>query len=164
VYRLGTLTADWPLASLSVTDVIGVVGTALFAVVGLFLLPRLWRDELPRWPEKPPAWWLWGGPLYRGWVRAHAAAVLGCVMFLLVAGVLALTPEQPDGPFVRPAWVVVPCLAALGSCLLVMLCILLFNRPKVLVAPRLRHQQGVVGEWLAAWRRRRDRDRRRAAP
>ncbi len=126
--------------------------TVLIAVGGVRNLPRIWRHEAKHL-DNVPSWWPWGGALWRGYVRAMPTGVIGTIVLLAVFTALALVGEQPSGPFVRPYWVVVPSLVALGLAGAVMLGVVLFNRPKAVVPPHLRDQPGALGEWTGALRR-----------
>lgn len=126
--------------------------TAVFSVMILLALrelPRLWRSG----EQAMPRWWLWGPPLWRGWHRALAVGVVSAAFLVLafVSGVIAdsLLPagvSRSDRLSYFIPFLVLLGLFVLG--LVFMLGIILVNRPKSVVPPRLRDERGAVGEWL----------------
>jgi hypothetical protein len=122
-----------------------VLATAIVLVgFGLWLRfgRRVWRNEW-QWawnPDQVPAWWGYGGPLWRGFVRVSPLS--GASLGLLALAAVLLSLDHPTiyavGQGVGFLAVVVLGLAAL---------IVLFNRPQSLVAPHLRHQPGALAEW-----------------
>jgi hypothetical protein len=122
----------------------------VLSVVGASV--RIWRREVPSIRDVP-AVWPWGAIAWRAYVRCLPSMVVAAVTFLAVFAVLASVPERADGPFARPVAVVVPALTALALSLLVILCVAMFNRPKVLVSRDLRREPGAVAELLARRRR-----------
>lgn len=125
-----------------------------FALIMLGAAVRIWRGEVPGLGDEPAAW-PWGSIAWRAYVRCLPSVVVGGVAFLVLAGVLAIAPERPDGPFARPMIWIVPALAALALSVLVVLCVAVFNRPKCLVSRGLRQEPGAAAELLARRRRRR---------
>jgi hypothetical protein len=119
-------------AGLVISVVICFIASALFIPVG----PRIWRNEWGyAWdPER-------GGPLWRGFVRITiiSGPFLGLTALLNV--VYALSDHRLTAAFRIGAvlWMgLIVCAVT----------IVLFNRPKRLVAPHLRHQPGAIAEWL----------------
>jgi hypothetical protein len=103
---------------------------------------RVWRNEW-KWawnPDQVPDWWDYGGPLWRGFVRI--SPVSGASLGLLALAAVLLSFDHPTiyavGQGVAFLAVVVLGLAGV---------IVLFNRPRSLVAPHLRHQPGALAEW-----------------
>ena len=93
-------------------------------------------------------------------MRAIPSAVLTSVVGLISLPVLLAAPERTHGPFARSAVVVVPLLVLLALATAAMLATALFNRPKWLVAPHLREQEGAAVEiWNRLKSRRRSRRR-----
>jgi hypothetical protein len=106
---------------------------------------RVWRNEW-KWawnPDEVPVWWDHGGPLWRGFVRV--SPVCGGLIGLLAAAAVLLSF---DDPLIYAIGQFVGALAVGGLGLPA--CIVLFNRPKTLVAPHLRHQPGALAEWGGA--------------
>lgn len=149
------------LAIVAWDDWLAVVVAAFFVCVGLWVWPRVWRDQLARGGEHAPGWWPWGEALWQGYRRIFLPSLIlfGVLVVILSSGLFI--PEEPQGPFVRPYWAVIPGLTALGLAGAAMLSTVLFNVPKFLVPPHLRHQPGAVAEWVSAWQRWRQ-GRRRA--
>jgi len=67
----------------------------------LWALPRVWHREWTHL-DRTPYWWRWGDALWRGRVRATPAALVGFGILALTVALMALVPEDPQGPFVRP--------------------------------------------------------------
>jgi hypothetical protein len=134
------------------------IGYAIFMTLGALVFVPLclrgvrlmWREPMRVFAEPFP-WWVWGAPLWRGYVRG--LVTVGATFVIDLIAVLALV-WLPGGDAVVIA--VAPVLLgsiAVGFVLAVT--IVLFNRPRRLVPPYLRDQPGAVSDWLASWRRRR---------
>jgi hypothetical protein len=117
---------------LVISVVICFAACALFIPVG----PRIWRNEWG-YAWDPAS----GGALWRGFVRS--TMISG--PFLGLTGVLNVIYALSDRRTTAMFTVVAMLWMALLVCAVT---IVLFNRPKRLVAPHLRHQPGAVGEWL----------------
>jgi hypothetical protein len=130
------------------------VGALVFVPLCLRGVRSIWREPVRLFAEPFP-WWVWGAPLWRGYVRGMVA--VGATFVTDLVAVMALI-WLPGGDAVVIA--VVPLLVgSLAVGFVLMLTIVLFNRPRRLVPPYLRDQPGAVAEWLGAWR-----ERRRADP
>jgi len=119
-------------AGLVVSVIVCFVAFALSLVIG----PRIWRNK---WDYAwDPAG---GGAMWRGFVRITpiGGPVLG--MTGLVAVIHWLGDGRQTASFAVASVIWVAMLVVVGT-------IVLFNRPKWMVAPHLRRQPGAVGEWL----------------
>lgn len=137
---------------LSVRDWIVAALLLLIVIFGLRNLPRIWRHELRTYDEVN-AYWPWGEAPWRGWVRAMPLSVVWLALVFPLAGLGAVIPEEPAGPFVRPLWWVLPTLGAFALFGVLFAGVVLFNRPRAIVAPHLRTQSGAVEERRRARRR-----------
>ena len=114
---------------------------ALLGLLGLPQLPRLWRHET-NFYDRVPGWWGWGASGWLAWTRSitagalggYAAILLGLYLFF-VSPLLKLS-RQVDLVVI---WVLLPTLLV---CFFLMCTIFLFNVPKFLIPPHLRHQHG----------------------
>jgi hypothetical protein len=115
-------------------------------VAGLVIGRRVWRNEW-RWqafhPDRVPDWWPYGDALWRGWLRL---TVVGWIVVSLIGIGLPLI-QAKEGPLMTIG-TVLACLAFVF--LLMAIPIVLWNRPRVLVIPWLRHQPGALAEWRGA--------------
>lgn len=125
----------------------------MITVGGAWRLPLLWRDRAPGL-RTMPAVWPWGPALWRGYVRGMPSALPVLMLAVISLPLLSAVPEQPEGPFARPLAVVVPFFVIFGLVMGAMLGTVLFNRPKFLVPPHLREQDGAAVELWHALRRR----------
>jgi hypothetical protein len=119
-------------AGLVVSVIVCFVAFAMSLVVG----PRIWRNE---WGYAwDPAG---GGAISRGFARTTpiSGPALG------MTGLLAVIDWLGDG---RTTAIFAVASAIWVAMLVAAVTIVLFNRPKWLVAPHLRRQPGAVGEWL----------------
>ena len=105
---------------------------------------RAWRNEHPWFDTDCRVRWSGGYPSWRGWVR-----VQGVIAPTVFAGGAVIFVVQSTGVH-GGAWEAARAIA--GLVLFVVLGagagVWLFNRPKWLVAPHLRHQPGMVAELL----------------
>lgn len=117
---------------------IGLVSVAV-ANIG-----KLWRNETT-YGRTAPDWWSFGVSVWRGWVQATTALVVGGVL-ILVGGAPAfiLSRDVEDAGLRVPLWYAVPYFVVLGVWLIVVLTIILFNAPKSLVPPHLRREAGLI--------------------
>ena len=86
--------------------------------------------------DRPPAWWAWGGPLWRGWRRREASGALWCVFggaWMLVKDSGGLATDI--------------LLAAVLVSFVLGASVVLVNRPKLLVAEHYRSHPGAIAEW-----------------
>src|SRR5262249_4727713 len=124
---------------------VGLIG-GLWSTKNLALI---WSDRTRRY-DHVPSWWLWGVPLWRGFVRGMPVGIAGWwfVVISYIGILLADLDVMPKD---------VPLFPAGLACLCFFLCVLisLFNWPGILVAPHLRSQHGAFEQWLSHGRRRR---------
>lgn len=90
-----------------------------------------------------PGWWLWGGPLWRGFVRGMPVGIAGwwCPIIAYIAILLANRDLIPKDVPLFPA-------SLAGLCFILCVLISLYNWPTILVPPHLRPQYGAFEEWL----------------
>jgi hypothetical protein len=101
-------------------------------------LPSLWAGR--RRPEDfLPGWWLWGERSWRAIVRASAAFYLSTVL-LLLALVLAVVHNASERSSAVVEWLGRAMLGALVASLFIAVCVIAFNRPRLLVPPRFRER------------------------
>lgn len=144
-----TLAAVGPLDVPVGYAVVMTVGAALYVPFYVWRWRVLWERPSPAFDE-PFAWWVWGAALWRGYVRA--LVVVGGVFAVdLVLLLVAIWGPSADAVLLATMSALVLALA-IGFALAVT--ITLFNRPRRLVPPYLRHEPGAIREWLDAWRER----------
>lgn len=137
------------------------VGLAVFMTVGaLVFVPlstrgalRLWRDRT-RIFDETQAWWLWGDPLWRGYVRWLTVAGLTFAFDLVLIAGLLWGPDADATLLVLG----IPLLLSMAIAVVLGAGIVLFNRPRAAVPPHLRDQPGALAEWRDGGRRRRSAD------
>lgn len=127
--------------------VVTLAGVAL-GVRGIWVLPRLWRNEQGWDPDRPPATWsfgFWslGVTSWRGLVRCN---ILAIAIFLFFPPGYALDNAGADGTLAEI--VIAASMAISGALAVMMVSVFLFNEPKRVVVPHLRHQHGAIAEWL----------------
>jgi hypothetical protein len=127
-------------AAAIVLDVLVVLTTAAILVSAR----RAWRNEQPWLDPDAPRAWTGGLPSWRGWVRVQAVIVP--TVFVIAAPLFVIQSTGVGGG----AWDTVRAVAGLVICgvLLAGARVWLFNRPRWLVAPHLRHQPGMIAESL----------------
>lgn len=114
-----------------------VAGVPIATVIG----PRMWRGRMPHHSidvDRVPAGWLWGvsgwHAAIRGWLLgASAVPIAGC-FFLAVAFTI-----KPLAIFL---------LAFLIAWFLLLVSVVLFNRPRFAVPPVFRPRPGLIREML----------------
>ena len=124
---------------------IGAVGfwfLALLGIVGVVLMPRLWREDPPG--IEPQA----GGPIRRGFIRGIAIAPVKALLLVLAALPFVLDWIPSGSPIARLYGIF--GLLVIAVAILMDVGIVLFNRPKFLVPPRFRDQPGAITEWRGA--------------
>jgi hypothetical protein len=128
------------------------MGTSDWIAVGICiaLLPAwaaiigsVWHDRRPDLRAEPPEAWPFGGAVWRAGIRMIPAA--GPTIFCAVP-VMVLEGSEPGGALAVVAAVAFGGPAVVG--LLLMTSIAFFNSPKLLVAPHLRSQPGLLDEWF----------------
>lgn len=120
-------------------------------VISFTLTPRYWMKGVPHVdPDRPPRAWVWGGALWKGFVRALPIAGPQIVLFFgpaLPVELELVVPGSSAWEWQGRLWIL-----AMGIVLISELGIVLFNRPKFLIPPRFRNQPGAIEEWLDGWR------------
>lgn len=131
----------------SVQEFVVIAFGTLGAILSTKNLPIVWRGQT-RYRDRPPAWWLWGGPLWRGFLRGMPLATVAWWIFLIgyVDTLLANRGVVPKQQVLLPG-------ALFGVSFVFLMLISLFNWPSVLVPPHLRGQRGAIAEWLGKGRR-----------
>lgn len=122
-------------------DLVGVGAAVLFVVAGSVLMPSIWRNERGHDPDRPPAMWGFGIVLWRATVRLVPLSVPACLVGVAVVLTGAGGDESPSPVSLIAGFASLVLLALIFS-------VALFNRPKSIVAPHLRHQPGALAEWL----------------
>jgi hypothetical protein len=124
-----------------------VVAIALVAMLVL-AAPKLWRNEAGPWTDDSPPPRSWSG-----WKRSRAGwrgivRLLGLAMplaYVPILLIIVLATLGASGPAFDAVAIVV-----LGAATVFMVtampAVFLFNRPRWLVAPHLRHQPGYIAE------------------
>jgi hypothetical protein len=118
------------------------VGALVFVPLCIKGIRVLWRRPVDAFGE-PLAWWVWGAPLWRGYVRGMAAVGATFVVDLLL---ILLVIWGPGGDAVLLA-IAAALVLSLTAGLVLAVTIALFNRPRWAVPPHLRGQPGAVREW-----------------
>jgi hypothetical protein len=123
----------------------GWIAWAAFALAIPFFLSmarRLWRNRLPRL-QATPSWWVWGEPLWRGWVRSMPVAAALTVVWVVP---LPLGTVLSTGTL---AFTIYAITVGGGLFLTIGLAvtIALWNFPHQLVPPHLRSEPGALDQW-----------------
>jgi hypothetical protein len=125
----------------------------------MFLMPRrvfaLWRGTRAM-PQSPPLGWPGGRASWQGWVRATPVMGSICGLGMLIAAwcFLLLTSIHNVPLIGDPAWRTRLIAGVLTGVALVLIgivlgfSVILFNRPRFLVAPSLRNERGALVEQL----------------
>lgn len=97
-------------------------------------------------PPRPPAWWTFSESAWKGWRRASGLLLIDGVFFVVGAWVAPLGQRHAIP-------LAIPLLFGGVTLLIAVLAnlVIFFNVPKALVAPELRHEEGIAAEW---WSRR----------
>lgn len=142
--------AEHPPARPAMTvAILAVAVMLLFVGRGTYVLPQMWRGE---WhyvhmdPDHVPPVWIWGKPLWQGWLRlAPVSVVVGWLVIVMMAFVL-LAGDAQTGRFYDIAGII----GLAATPFMVMgVTVVFFNRPKFMVVPNMRHQRGAVAQWLS---------------
>jgi len=125
------------------TDVLATT-TRVAAVI--FIAPRavaIWKGARPS-EEFPPVWWLWSDRAWRGVIRSFTSTYVAFISLTIAApvSIIARNVEQPLAAVF--AWIALTAMAFLIVAIVCSVTIVLFNRPRFLVAPRLRSDLGVI--------------------
>ncbi len=119
---------------------------AIIDVVALSTLPGTWSGEgLPALERSLRPLWVWGEGSLQGFLRANPLGVVGATG-LWVAGFAATLVNTVDAPILRIviAYVWLAGMLVFFTCLGLMVTVILFNAPKRVVPPSLRHQSGLI--------------------
>ena len=122
---------------------------AIISAIALVSLPGTWSGRrLPALERRFRVYWVWGEASLRGSIRATPVAVIGGNA-LVAAAIALLVREAIGDAFARTVllWVGLAAFAASLLCLLLMVTVVLFNAPKAVVPPPLRHEPGLLAEW-----------------
>lgn len=136
-------------------DVRALVGVALLGpgvLIGLWIMPKLWRMEADIHREDATRWWPFGEALRAGFLRSIPVDVITC-LFLEMGGIATLFEKSLTGEashLARQLAGVFFIPALLG--LFVAASIHLFNRPKFAVPPAARDELGAVVLWWSSRR------------
>jgi hypothetical protein len=122
-------------------------------IIGTIRVPRFWRGEgLEKWRNIiARTVWLWDPAVLDGYVRGVLVIYIGNWLMVLLTGTILLFDLNPAlyPALQRP--IVLLLAAALGLEMAVLVPIVLWNRPRFLVVPSKRGDEG----YLALRRRRR---------
>ena len=115
-----------------------VFAPLLFATV--WLMPKWWRNERGLHTDTPPPWWPWSRASWRALVRAWMPLAISALIGEAASVVMMLAAEGP-------LWVGANVLAVTGVLIwaFVIPAVVLFNRPRCLLAP---HHRALPG-WLS---------------
>ena len=123
---------------------LGVLG--VIDVVAFSTLPRTWSGEgLPALERAMRPLWVWGEGSLQGFLRANPLGVVASTG-LWVAGFAVTLFKAAEAPILRTvfAYVMLASFVVAAVCLGLMVTVILFNAPKRVVPPSLRHQSGVI--------------------
>jgi hypothetical protein len=119
---------------------------AVVDVLALSSLPSTWSGKgLPGLERRCRAFWVWGEDSLQGFLRANPVAIVGATG-LWLAGFGATLFEVAEAPILRTvvAYVFLAGTVVAAGCLGLAATVILFNAPKQLVPPGLRHQSGLM--------------------
>jgi hypothetical protein len=128
-----------------IVDGVFYAAALLMATFATVALRKGWRNEGPLDTDKPSLRWPGSLAAWRGHVRCQS--VCGPVALLL--GTAAVVIDRAGGSADAPH--IVAAMVGLPVAILVFVAmpfVYLFNKPKWLVAPHLRHQPGRISEAL----------------
>jgi len=130
---------DW-----STSDVVAVLFLLGLVILAVFAAPSLWRrGQMPN----APGWWPYSENFWRGLYRSLFIGSAGGV-YLLVALIVAelwhagRPPDEQGLP--APLWAQILVPGILFAFVLMMVTVILFNRPKRVVPPAFRDQDGLL--------------------
>jgi hypothetical protein len=133
-----------------VTVIISIVVLVGFTGLYVVAIKRIWEGRSEYDDSRPPGWWPFSLPLWRGVARAFP--VQGAGFILLVGGGVGaeLAGKGTSGYDIGMSI----GLAGLLGIFLLALPITFFNRPRFFVPPHQRDDPGAFAEWRAAKGRR----------
>jgi hypothetical protein len=133
------------MLAVSIETLMGWIIGIVFLVAGIYLGPRVWRGETELDGSDPPAAWPLSEVVWRGVVRSAAAWWPLWALFFFAG---ALASDAPSGS-TRQTVGMLTGLVALLLAFAIHIPVLLFNRPRWIVPPRLRDEPGALAEWRA---------------
>lgn len=134
-------------------DVRALVVVVLFGpavLVGLWIMPKLWRMEADIHKEEATRWWPFGEALRAGFLRSIPVDVITC-LFLELGAIATLFEKLLTDQASRLAGqlAVIFFIPALVG-LFVTVSVHLFNRPEFVVPPAARDETGAVALWWSS--------------
>lgn len=134
---------------MDVGHLVVIIGLGVIVVIGVILLPQVWRMEADVQRPEATEWLPLGEALRAGFVRSIPVAVVTLV-FLELATTAAFFEDALDGSASDTAGTFtivfgIPFLLGLVLDLMVTL----FNQPKAVVPPAARHEPGALVSWWA---------------
>jgi hypothetical protein len=115
------------------------------ASIGVILaslnIPRIWKNHVRAY-DRVPAWWQWGAPVWRGFVRAIPVGTVSFGLLTLAMWFAILFDNHLVGRDLS-----MPLLLLFGLAMVCLVGIYLFNQPWFLVPPHLQRQPGALLEW-----------------
>ena len=130
---------------MSTETLIVLGGSLILAVGGWVIMPKYWRGQRAEQYEYGFAVWaILGDGVRRGVVRALLPALIGCDFAVLFYG-LGKWAETATGS-VREVTDTLAAGCAIAALVMMVsfLGVILFNRPKFMVPPYLRHERGAL--------------------
>jgi hypothetical protein len=129
------------------------VSIAIGVVIAVGATIRLPASRTPQVTERMyrtmRSWWPFGNALLRGWIRMTPVAIAGIwIMLAIVAIGIPSTGAEPGSALYALGYLLIPLTLLLFACFAVMVTIVLFNRPRFLVAPHLRTDPGAISAWF----------------
>jgi hypothetical protein len=129
---------------MSVEMILTLAFYALLVVGYFYAVGKVWRGESQFDGEKPPAFWPFSLPLWRG--AGRALPVQGAASLILIAGIVSDLVGSDSKYY--DLVMAIGTLGLLGT-IGVSFPIMYYNRPKALVPPIWRDDPGAVEEWRA---------------
>jgi uncharacterized membrane protein YedE/YeeE len=129
---------------------ISIAVGAVIAVAARFRIPALRTPRVTdRMDRSMRSWWPFGEALLRGWIRRTPTAIGGLwiALGIVVVGVPS-TGAQPGTALYALGSVLIPLIVMLVLWLAAIMTIVLFDRPRFLVAPHLRTDPGAISTWF----------------
>jgi hypothetical protein len=125
--------------------VFGICAGAVLLLI--YRIPRIWRGDATGLRQKPAAW-PWGTASWLSYVRVVPSLPLMLIPVLAVYALRTADSARYEGTGDATVAMVV-ALTASGVGFVIVVSIVLINRPKFLVAPHLRGQPGAL---VSVWR------------
>lgn len=142
------------VAQVDVTFYVSGGFICLMGLRALYILPRIWREEIVFSVEAPP-WWIWGQSWWSGWTRSMPSVVV-----FSMPGAMVILGCAIAADFLGLDQMIARLVAGVGGflCLFGVLLgcsVMFFNQPAALVAPGRRDEMGVATAWFAEVKMRR---------